>query len=362
MKVLFVFNHPAPYKVRLFNELSKEIDLHVIFERNKASDRPDDFYNCHNYQFKYTFLKKGSFSRENSNTNELKKYIKKHHQEYDLIIMNGYSTITEMKTIRYMKKHHIEFVLYINGGVIKKENIFKKKLKQSLILSAKKYLSPCEEASEYLIHYGVKKDDIYHYPYSTLYEKELLKEVLSAEEKQIIRDKYHLPSSPLFITASSFIERKNILQLIQCFKDMPTNLLIIGEGPLKESYISYIKENKLNNIFLRDFEKRDVLFEILKGGDYFITLSNEDIYGHTTNEAMANGLPVVSSNKVVSSKHLIKNGINGYLVDLQDISKIKEAILKMNKEMTKEAIKTASFYTFEKSKTCHIKIFKEIVK
>ena len=44
MKVLIVFNHPAPYKVKLFNEIDKYMDLDVIFERTEASDRPKDFY------------------------------------------------------------------------------------------------------------------------------------------------------------------------------------------------------------------------------------------------------------------------------------------------------------------------------
>ena len=50
-KVLIVFNHPAPYKVRLFNELSKHFDLHVIFERGSNSDRNKGFY----FEEKYNF-------------------------------------------------------------------------------------------------------------------------------------------------------------------------------------------------------------------------------------------------------------------------------------------------------------------
>ena len=61
MKVLIVFNHPAPYKIRLFNELAKHLDLEVIFEREKASDRPDAFYNAKDFNFKYTILNRHLF-------------------------------------------------------------------------------------------------------------------------------------------------------------------------------------------------------------------------------------------------------------------------------------------------------------
>ena len=128
MKIFFAFNHPAPYKVRTFNALAKQLDIFVIFERKKAKNRPDSFYNCNQYDFNHVFLKRGSFGDEQSNTGELKKYLKEHHSKYDIIVMNGYSTLTEMRTIRYLIKNKIPYVLQINGGVIRKENALKKKM------------------------------------------------------------------------------------------------------------------------------------------------------------------------------------------------------------------------------------------
>ena len=49
-------------------------------------------------------MKHGYIGEENSNTGELKKIIKERHQEFDAIIMNGYSTFTEMRAIHYMNK------------------------------------------------------------------------------------------------------------------------------------------------------------------------------------------------------------------------------------------------------------------
>ena len=66
MKVLIVFNHPAPYKVRSFNELAKHVDLTVLFERVKANDRPDIFYSEDQYAFNAIFLKDGYVGNEGS--------------------------------------------------------------------------------------------------------------------------------------------------------------------------------------------------------------------------------------------------------------------------------------------------------
>ena len=362
MKVLIVFNHPAPYKIRLFNELAKYFDLEVIFERDKATNRPDAFYNAKEFNFKYTVLKHGYFGEENSNTGELKKIIKKRHQEFDAIIMNGYSTFTEMRAIHFMNKHNIPFTLYINGGLIKNEGSLKKKIKTHFISSADHYFSPCEQADEYLIHYGADASKILHYIYSTVYEKDILPKPLAKEEKLELRKKYNLPNGDLYISASQFIKRKNNTQLIDCFKDLDSRLLLVGEGVQKEEYERIVQENNQTNVIIFPFKERKELFDIMKCCDGFITLSTEDIYGHTTNESFAMGLPVLSSNKVVGSNHLIKDGENGFLVDLSQNNEIIEKIKLLKSIPSHKALETARENTIELMVKTMVEIIKKLEK
>lgn len=349
MKTLFVFNHPAPYKVHVFNELAKQSDIQVLFERKSAKDRPASFYAGNEYNFPVIFAKHGAFAIENTFTAEVKNHIKKHHNEYKLIVMNGYRIIAEMRAIKYMIKHNIPYVLQINGGVIKKDSKFKKRLKTYYISHAAKYISPCSKADEYLLHYGARQEDIFHYPYGNYFESEIVNSIPTKEEKMEIRKKWNLPDKKIFVNASQFIERKNNLQLISLFKDRDEVLLLIGSGKEKEKYEKYIKDNNIENIIIMDFLKKKELFEVLKACDCFITLSLEDIFGHTTLEAMAVGLPVISSDRVVSSLDLIQNGINGYIVDINNKEEIITAIESVNDNMCEAAVETAKNNTIEKS-------------
>lgn len=360
MKVFFAFNHPAPYKVRTFNEINKELDIFVIFERTKAKDRPDAFYNCNEYNFPHMFLKDGYFGNENSRSGKLKKYLKQHHQEYDLIVMNGYSQVAEMKAIRYLIKHKIPYILQINGGVIKKESKLKKKIKTYFISHAYKYLSAAFGADVYLTHYGARQEDIYHYPYSTLELKDIIKKIPSKEEKGALRKKYNMPSSPLFITDAQFIARKNNAYLIELFKKIEGNLFLVGEGKEEELYKSIIKEQNILNVFLHPFVKKEELYEMLQASDYFITLSKEDIYGHTTLEALANGLPVISSDRIISSKEIIKNDVNGYLVDINNEKEILDTCKKISKIDNTNCLDSVKTYTIENSAKEITRILKEI--
>ena len=360
MRVLIIFNHPAPYKVHAFNELAKYVDLTVLFERTKAKDRPDSFYSANKYEFNHMFLKDHYFGNEGSTSNNVKNYIKTQYHEYDVILMNGYSHLAEIKAIKYMAKHHIKFGLLINGGIAKeKECFFKKKYKSSLIKKASFYLSPTKSSNEYLKYYGAKEEDIYNYYYSNFFASEISK--ANAGEKAELRQKHHLPiDGKIFINPCQFIDRKNNLFLLSLFKDLKDTLLLVGSGPLQHKYEEYIKTNNMNNAIILPYQTKDALSELYKASDVHITLSKEDIFGHTVLEALSNGIPVISSNKVVSGLDYIKDGYNGYLVNLDNKEGIISAIDKCDSSLGDNAIKSAKENTFENSAKSIYEKLKEI--
>lgn len=359
MRVLIIFNHPAPYKVNAFNELAKYVDLTVLFERTKAKDRPDSFYSKNEYHFNHFFLKDGYIGKEGTISSNVRKYIKAHHQEYDVIIMNGYSHVAEIKAIKYMDKHHIKFGLLINGGVIKKESKLKKAYKTKLISKASFYLSPSKASNEYLKYYGAKEKTIYNYPYCNMFKSEI--SASSKEENNKIRDKYHLPiDKKIFINASQFIERKNNILLMSLFKNRKEHLVLVGDGPLKNKYLRYIKDNKLDNVHLLPYLEKKELFALYRASDYHISLSKEDIFGHTILEALACSLPVISSNKVISALEYIKDGYNGYLVDLDDLNGLNKALDNISSISKENVLKSVENNTFEKSAKAIYEVLKKL--
>lgn len=349
MKVLLVFNHPAPYKVKQFNALARIVDLTVLFERETASDRNKNFYKDNEYNFRHIFFLDGYYGKENSRTKKVRDYLKSHHQEYDVIVMNGYSTSAERRAIRYLNKNHIPYTLLINGGLIKaKESFIKKWYKSKYISSAAKYLSPSPVADEYLIYYGAKKENVYRYTYSSLEEKDVLDKPLTKIAKQEIRKQLSLPENQfIYIAPNQFIERKNNKQLIRLFKNRKEVLLLIGQGEEKVQYKQIIENENIDNVILVDNLPRETLFNYYKASDAVISLSKEDIFGHTIVEGFAFGLPCIASDKILSAKTLVNNGDNGYLVSIENDENIINALNNINKCDPKCCIQTAKENTID---------------
>ena len=358
-RILFVFNHPAFYKVRLLNELSKYFEIDVIFERRKNKDRNKFFYSENNYKFNLIPINGIKLGNENFLSFGIKKYLKNNHEKYDYIIMNGYSTLAEMVAINYLHKKKIPYYFYINGGIINfNESKFRKNLKTKFISGASLYFSPDENSNKYLEYYGVDKNKIKNYIYSTIYKDEIVSSLPSEKEIKEHKKKYNLVDEKLYISTGQLIKRKNYLNLIKSWpKDKNKVLLIFGEGKQEKKIRKYLQKNNIQNIILGGYKSRDYILNEYRFADGFIFSSNKDIYGHVINEALSQGLNVISTKKVNASIKLINNK-NGYLIDEINEDNLTLALSKIEKLNKKDSLKTAKENTIELMVKSHLKILR----
>ncbi|HKM02575.1 MAG TPA: glycosyltransferase [Bacilli bacterium] len=358
MKIFILFNHPAPYKIKLFNGISNVHELHVIFERLQNKDRNKLFYDGNEPLFTIHPIKGLKLGNENHFSFGALNHLKKN--KYDLIIINGYSTITEMLALRYLKKNNIPYAFYINGGVAKKENRFKHRLKKYFLTGAKFYFSPSEVADKYLLNYGVQQECIRHFPYSTIFEQQIVEQRISAKDKRSFWLDKNIDEKKVFVTVTSFIKRKNNLELIKCWQKLPKDygLVLIGDGKEKKKYLKFISEHQLNNVHLLPFMKSLDALEFVKNSHGALYLSRYDIYGHVINEALAMGANVMASDKMVATKSLIRDKQNGLVYDYS--SSLKDMILSLDQyDFFQEATNTARGNTIEKMVTKHLQIIEE---
>ena len=119
----------------------------------------------------------------------------------------------------------------------------------------------------------------------------------------------------------------------------------------------------MTNVILTGFLPREKMFEYFRASDAFLFPSNEDIYGHVINEAMSQGIPVISTNKVNSAIKLINNHRNGELLDDLTGFDLRLAIEQVTeKSLFDNCINTAKENTIEKMAKRHEEIINEAMK
>lgn len=368
MKALFLTNLPAPYKVDLFNNLAKRIDLTVLFERSNADNRNNAWLKNNCIGFEAIFLEGIKIGEEASLCLDIFRYIKK--SEYDLFILNGYSSPTSIYLIFLLKILKIPFILSLDGGILKKDtNFFKDKFKRFLINSAKFYFSTSNETDKYLESFNIKSSDIFRVPFTSILSKDLLKKPFTASEKKILKKNLGLSSEFMILTIGQFIHRKGIDVLLRSIPSIEADITvcIIGGSATKE-YKKIITENSINNINFYDFMSKEELSYFYKAADLFVLPTREDVWGLVINEAMSFGLPVISTNKCIGAIELLDTNKTGFIIPSDDSAKLSSKInLMLNNDelrsnMSKNALNRIGNYTIEEMASSYFQIFKNIVR
>ncbi|AXG71457.1 N-acetyl-alpha-D-glucosaminyl L-malate synthase [Kordia sp. SMS9] len=139
---------------------------------------------------------------------------------------------------------------------------------------------------------------------------------------------------------SNFRKVKRIDDVVKIFfeiqKEIPAKLMMVGEGPEKESAELLCEElgiwSKVN--FLGNSNEID---KILCFSDLFLLPSETESFGLAALEAMISSVPVISSN-TGGIPEVNVHGVSGYLSnvgDVQDMSRNALKILKDDKELEK---------------------------
>lgn len=152
----------------------------------------------------------------------------------------------------------------------------------------------------------------------------------------------------------------DILMKIAEHIDHSVGIYIVGDEPTEE-FINWKRTKNLNNVHFIGFLNKQDLSQYYKASDCFVLLSKKEAWGLVINEAMAHGLPIISSDKCIAGLELVEEGSNGHVVSLQNTDEIIKGIGDTLNDtnasrMGQESVKRIRSYTIEKMVDRHIEI------
>jgi glycosyltransferase involved in cell wall biosynthesis len=218
-----------------------------------------------------------------------------------------------------------------------------------------------EQGKRYLESFGVNRGKIF-IAYQAV-DNELFSKTPPPEELDAIRSRYNLIHKKIVLFVGRLIEVKGIPFLIEAvgkLQDDNVCLVIIGEGPLKESIEKISLENGLKNIVFIGKVLNSDLYKYYALADVFVlpsitTKEIKEAWGLVVNEAMNQGTPVVVTDAVGAGVGgLVQEGLNGFVVPEQDSNSLSVALRKilyddaLRAMMSRSARKTISDWTHER--------------
>lgn len=310
--LVIVTHIPNFYKINLYNKLSENIKILVIFIAGNTNEkRSSDFIDISKAKFDNTVLHEGDYETRDIKSNILKLRNVLKSYRYKKILVSGWET----------KEYW--YCVFTN-----------EKSKNCLALESTVYESSTKGIRGFLKKIFLSRISL-TFASGTLHKNLLDK--LSYNGKVKITRGVGIINKPKRNTIKKYYKKKfifigrlstvkNINMLVDLFNSLEDYMLtIIGTGPLEQE----LKSKAKNNILFKGQIENEKLEKYFEANDILILPSLSETWGLVVEEALYFGIPVIVSNRCGSCE-LVKEGTNGYVFNSNNHKKLKDIILSIN--------------------------------
>ena len=351
-KIIFIQPKFAHYRYGLFDELNNHLDVTFVFLKKDASKSEYKYVSTvdvnPNWKTVYIDSDKNRFWLFS-----LYKLVRKIKPQAIVASIPGTPQTILAAWLRVF--HKIPFVLYtLNWNNYRNENNnwLKKKTndwKRSFVTKkADSIVCGGSNSKNYYLHLGVSDDKLFVAYQSTA---DMAKKHLG-QNKRIEGDKLKL----LFF--SRLVRSKGVDVLIYSFKRLQEKfdnleLIIVGDGDSKAFCEELVVKEKINHVQFVGSVANEKAIEYYSDADVFVLPCNGykrgEAWGLVLNEAASMSLPIVTTDVVGAKNDLVVNGVNGYIVEHNNIDQLTEALDKiLSDESSRENMGKESRKLFEK--------------
>lgn len=132
------------------------------------------------------------------------------------------------------------------------------------------------------------------------------------------------------VSAGAYCESKGFEDLIRAVElaneKAPVRLILFGRGPLKDRYLQYVREHRLEErVSVSDYATN--LMAEMRASDGFALASHWESFGLVLVEALAAGVPVISTDAPFGPRDVLADGRYGKLVPVGDVKQMADAIV-----------------------------------
>ncbi|MBQ2689723.1 MAG: glycosyltransferase family 4 protein [Solobacterium sp.] len=311
-KLVWVTNIPSPYGLDLFEELQKRFssyECHFIYTNASEDNREwslGDHPIEHIHILHARILKlKGRTDTHYVHlpTNGLKRLL---DELKPVCVFAWEYNPAALRCLSWCRKYSVRFIHVTEGTLYSERYIGKlqKMSRKKIIGSADACIACSTKAVEKLKYWHAKEDRIF----LSLLTRDLTGYRNTAGTR--------IPGRILYV--GSLIERKGVDLLLDALRYVPGEweLHIAGNGPEKDNLVRAAEDYGLDGrIHWLGFTEGDRLLKEYAGASLFVLPTREDCYGLVLVEALAAGIPIVSSKYADGAYDTVTDGVNGRIVD-----------------------------------------------
>lgn len=326
----------APYRIPVFNALSRHegIDLHVIFLAESDPKLRD--WRVYKEEIRFSYQVLPSWRRRLAGHNVLlNRGLNRALQRAapDVIVCGGYNYLASWRAKRWARKRRVPFILWVESTErdIRSRSPLIEFLKKRFIRSCNAWVVPGQSSFRYVMSYGTLEENIFTAPNAV--DTALFSQGAAAVRQDDARQRQALQlPARFFLFVGRLVPEKGVLDLLEAYGKLTPDLraavglVFVGEGPERATLVRRAMQIEPGQVRCAGFVHREQLVSYYALAETFVFPSHTDTWGLVVNEAMACGLPVISSEAAGCTTDLVQDGWNGRVVRRGDVAELASAM------------------------------------
>ena len=249
------------------------------------------------------------------------------------ILVFGWNFYSHLKVLRYFKGKLP--ILFRGDSTLLDPLSFPQKILRKLLLSwVYKHVDIAlfvgNENKKYYQYFGLKDNQLLFMPHAIHNDRFAFINDSQVSFIKATNEKFNIKSTDIVVVfCGKFQLKKNIFLLVEAFKIIAksnAHLILVGNGELEEDL--KLMSTNYRNIHFLPFQNQSLMPAVYRLGQIFCLPSQgpRETWGLVVNEAMACSRTILVSNKCGCAMNLVKNGINGYVFESNQLESLIEKL------------------------------------
>jgi glycosyltransferase involved in cell wall biosynthesis len=335
-RVVIITEIIAPYRIPVFNALAQHhgIDLHVIFLAE--NDRTQRQWLVYKDEIRFSYQVLPSWRRRVGRQSLLLNWGAEtalRRAAPDFILCGGYNYVASWQSMSWARRNRVPFALWAESTTrdFRGGHAWIEFLKMKFLGRCDSFVVPGKSSIEYLRSYGVPEEMIFAAPNAVDTQFFAERAEVVRRDAAMHREALHLPAR-FFLFAGRLVPEKGVFDLLRAYGALASDvrkemgLVFVGDGAARSALLQHAAAIRPGAIHFVGFAQREDLATYYALADALVFPTHTDPWGLVVNEAMACGLPVISSAAAGCVADLVESGWNGHVVPAGDVGQLAAAM------------------------------------